>query len=317
MKTAFLFSGQGAQTIGMGKELCENFAVASDTFDAASAAIGIDMKAMIFDGDSETLMITENTQPAILTMSIAAYRVVESMGFRPDVVAGLSLGEYSAHVAAKSMDFEDAVRLVKKRGKYMQEEVPVGVGAMAAILALDADAVYAICKDASAKGIVEPANFNCPGQITVAGEKEAVAYACELAKERGAKRAVMLPVSAPFHCSMLKGAGEKLKRELDNVPVSDLTVPLITNVTADYVKSKDEIKDLLVRQVSSSVLFEKSLRRMLADGVDTFVEIGPGKTLCGFVKKITKDANVYHVEDMQSLEEMKTALGEGGNTNEI
>lgn len=317
MKTAFLFSGQGAQTIGMGKELCENFAVASDTFDAASAAIGIDMKAMIFDGDSETLMITENTQPAILTMSIAAYRVVESMGFRPDVVAGLSLGEYSAHVAAKSMGFEDAVRLVKKRGKYMQEEVPVGVGAMAAILALDADAVYAICKDASAKGIVEPANFNCPGQITVAGEKDAVAYACELAKERGAKRAVMLPVSAPFHCSMLKGAGEKLEKELNNVPVSDLAVPLITNVTADYVKSKDEIKDLLVRQVSSSVLFEKSLRRMLADGVDTFVEIGPGKTLCGFVKKITKDANVYHVEDMQSLEEMKTALGEGGNTNEI
>lgn len=317
MKTAFLFSGQGAQTIGMGKELCENFAIASDTFDAASAATGIDMKAMIFDGDSETLMITENTQPAILTMSIAAYRVVESMGFRPDVVAGLSLGEYSAHVAAKSMNFEDAVRLVKKRGKYMQEEVPVGVGAMAAILALDADAVYAICKDASAKGIVEPANFNCPGQITVAGEKEAVAYACELAKERGAKRAVMLPVSAPFHCSMLKGAGEKLKRELDNVPVSDLTVPLITNVTADYVKSKDEIKELLVRQVSSSVLFEKSLRRMLADGVDTFVEVGPGKTLCGFVKKITKDANVYHVEDMQSLEEMKTALGEGGNTNEV
>lgn len=317
MKTAFLFSGQGAQTIGMGKELCENFAVASDTFDAASAATGIDMKAMIFDGDSETLMITENTQPAILTMSIAAYRVVESMGFRPDVVAGLSLGEYSAHVAAKSMDFEDAVRLVKKRGKYMQEEVPVGVGAMAAILALDADAVYAICKDASAKGIVEPANFNCPGQITVAGEKDAVAYACELAKERGAKRAVMLPVSAPFHCSMLKGAGEKLKRELDNVPVSDLTVPLITNVTADYVKSKDEIKELLVRQVSSSVLFEKSLRRMLADGVDTFVEVGPGKTLCGFVKKITKDANVYHVEDIQSLEEMKAALGEGGNTNEI
>ena len=317
MKTAFLFSGQGAQTIGMGKELCENFAIASDTFDAASEAIGIDMKAMIFDGDSETLMITENTQPAILTMSIAAYRVVESMGFRPDVVAGLSLGEYSAHVAAKSMNFEDAVRLVKKRGKYMQEEVPVGVGAMAAILALDADAVYAICKDASAKGIAEPANFNCPGQITVAGEKKAVAYACELAKERGAKRAVMLPVSAPFHCSMLKGAGEKLKRELENVPVSDLAVPLITNVTADYVKSKDEIKDLLVRQVSSSVLFEKSLRRMLADGVDTFVEIGPGKTLCSFVKKITKDVSVYHVEDMQSLEEMKAALGEGGNTNEI
>ncbi len=309
MKIAFLFAGQGSQAIGMGKELCENFPVAEETFQEASAALGFDIKDMIFDGDSETLMITENTQPAILTMSIAAWRVVKSLGIQPDMVAGLSLGEYSAHVAAGSMEFADAVRLVKKRGKYMQEEVPVGVGGMAAIIALDADTVYEVCKLAQEKGIVEPANFNCPGQITVAGEKAAVEYACELAKEKGAKRAMMLPVSAPFHCSMLKGAGEKLAKELENVTISDLQLPLITNVTADYVKGKEEIKDLLIRQVSSSVLFEASLRRMLEDGVDTFVEIGPGKALSGFVKKINKEVAVYHVEDMKSLEELKAALG--------
>lgn len=308
MKTAFLFSGQGAQAIGMGKELCENFPVADEVFGTAVRALGFDIKDMIFNGDSETLMITENTQPAILTMSVAALRAVEELGIKPDVVAGLSLGEYTAHVAAGSMAFEDAVRLVKKRGKYMQEEVPVGVGAMAAIIALDEETVREVCGIASEKGIVEPANFNCPGQITVAGEKAAVEYACEIAKEKGAKRAMMLPVSAPFHCSMLKGAGEKLARELEGVEVSELRVPLITNVTGDYVESRDAIKDLLIRQVSSSVLFEASLRRMLADGVDTFIEIGPGKALSGFVKKITKEAAVYNVEDMASFEKLKAAL---------
>ena len=308
MKTAFLFSGQGAQAIGMGKELCENFPAADAVFETASKALGFDIKDMIFNGDSETLMITENTQPAILTMSVAALRVVETLGIKPDVVAGLSLGEYAAHVAAGSMDFEDAVKLVKKRGKYMQEEVPVGVGAMAAIIALDEETVREVCRIASEKGIAEPANFNCPGQITVAGEKAAVEYACEIAKEKGAKRAMLLPVSAPFHCSMLKGAGEKLARELEHVTVSDLQVPLITNVTGSYVGSKDEIKDLLIRQVSSSVLFEASLRRMLEDGVDTFIEIGPGKALSGFVKKITREAAVYNVEDMASFEKLKEAL---------
>ncbi len=308
MKTAFLFSGQGAQAIGMGKELCENFPAADAVFETASKALGFDIKDMIFNGDSETLMITENTQPAILTMSVAALRVVETLGIKPDVVAGLSLGEYTAHVAAGSMDFEDAVKLVKKRGKYMQEEVPVGVGAMAAIIALDEETVREVCRIASEKGIAEPANFNCPGQITVAGEKAAVEYACEIAKEKGAKRAMLLPVSAPFHCSMLKGAGEKLARELEHVTVSDLQVPLITNVTGSYVGSKDEIKDLLIRQVSSSVLFEASLRRMLEDGVDTFIEIGPGKALSGFVKKITREAAVYNVEDMASFEKLKEAL---------
>ncbi len=308
MKIAFLFSGQGAQAIGMGKELCENFPVSDAVFEEASQALGFDIKEMIFNGDSETLMITENTQPAILTMSVAALKAVETLGIKPDVVAGLSLGEYSAHVAAGSMEFADAVKLVKLRGKYMQEEVPVGVGAMAAILALDADTVREICKQASEKGIVEPANFNCPGQITVAGEVAAVEYACELAKEQGAKRAMLLPVSAPFHCSMLKGAGEKLKKELENLTVKELSVPLITNVTADYVPDKDAIKELLVKQVSSSVLFEESLRRMMADGVDTFIEIGPGKALSGFVKKISKDVAIYNVEDMASFEKLKAAL---------
>lgn len=308
MKVAFLFSGQGAQAIGMGKELCENFPVADAVFESAAAALGFDVKEMIFNGDSETLMITENTQPAILTMSTAALRVVEELGIKADVVAGLSLGEYTAHVASGSLDFVDAVKLVKKRGKYMQEEVPVGVGGMAAIVGMDAESVREVCRIASEKGIAEPANFNCPGQITVAGEKAAVEYACEIAKEKGARRAIMLAVSAPFHCSMLKGAGEKLGKELENVKVSKMNIPLISNVTGDYVKNEEEIKDLLVRQVSSSVLFEDSLKRMLADGVDTFIEIGPGKALSGFVKKITKDAAIYNVEDMASLEKLKEIL---------
>ncbi|MBQ3553728.1 MAG: ACP S-malonyltransferase [Clostridia bacterium] len=307
-KIAFLFSGQGAQTVGMGKELAENYKVADEVFDIASESLGLDMKQMVWESDEETLKITENTQPAIVTMSIAALRVLEEEGIRADVVAGLSLGEYSAHVASGSLAFADAVRLVRKRGKYMQEEVPVGKGAMAAIMGMDDESVYAVCEKAQSTGIVSPANFNCPGQITVAGEIAAVEAACEIAKEMGAKRALMLPVSAPFHCSMLIGAGEKLEKEMENVTFSEMKIPLITNVTADYVTSKEDIKPLLVRQVSSSVLWEKSVRRMLADGVDTFVEVGPGKALTGFMRKIDKEASVYNVEDMKSLEAVLTAL---------
>ena len=300
-KLAFLFAGQGSQAPGMGKELAENFECADKVFDEASEALGFDIKDMMWNGDQETLMITENTQPTIVTMSTAALRVMQEKGIRPDVVAGLSLGEYTAHIASGSLDFADAVRLVKKRGKYMQEEVPVGKGAMAAIIALSADEVRECCKEASEAGVCTGANFNCPGQIVVSGEVAAVEKCCEIAKAKGAKRALMLPVSAPFHCSLLTGAGEKLAKELENVEVKEMQIPVITNVTADYVKNKEEIKPLLIEQVSNSVLWEDTIRRMLADGVDTFVEIGPGKTLSGFVKKISKDVKIFNVEDMASL----------------
>lgn len=307
-KIAVVFAGQGSQKIGMGKELAENFKVASDVFDEASEALGFDVKKMIFEGDEETLMLTENTQPAIVTMSIAAYRVLQEKGIKPDMVAGLSLGEYSAHVAAGTLKFSDAVRLVKKRGKFMQEEVPNGVGAMAAILALDSESVLECCGKASEFGICEAANFNCPGQIVVSGEVKAVEKCCELAKEKGAKRAMLLSVSAPFHCSMLKGAGEKLAKELENAEVFDMNIPVITNVTAEYVENKEEVKELLIKQVSNSVKWEESIRKMIADGADTFIEVGPGKALSGFIKKIDKEKTVYNVEDIASLNKITEAL---------
>ena len=301
-KIAFLFAGQGAQTPGMGKELAENYECADNVFNEASEALGFDIKDMIFNGDKETLMITENTQPTIVTMSVAALRVLEEKGIKPDVVAGLSLGEYTAHVASGSIAFKDAVKLVRKRGKFMQEEVPVGKGAMAAILGLSADEVREAAQKASELGVCTGANFNCPGQVVVSGEVDAVSKCCEIAKEMGAKRAIMLDVSAPFHCSLLNGAGEKLAKEMENIIVSDMNIPVITNVTAEYINSKDEIKDLLKIQVSSSVLWEDSIRKMIADGVDTFIEIGPGKALTGFMKKIDKDVRVFNVEDIASLE---------------
>lgn len=306
-KIAFLFAGQGAQKVGMGKNLADNFACAADAFSEASEALGSDVAKMIFEGTDEELQITENTQPTILTMSVAALRVVNEYGIKPDVCAGLSLGEYTAHVASGSLKYADAVRLVKKRGKYMQEEVPQGKGAMAAVIGLDADTVRACCTAASQYGVCTGANFNCPGQVVVSGEKPAVEKCCDIAKEKGAKRALMLPVSAPFHCELLKGAGEKLEREMQNVAVYNMNVPVITNVTADYVKNSEEIKPLLVRQVSNSVLWEDSIRRMISDGIDTFVEIGPGKALSGFMKRIDGNMNMFNVEDVVSLE--KTVEG--------
>lgn len=309
-KIAFLFAGQGSQAPGMGKELADNFKCADSVFDEASEALGFDIKDMIFNGDKETLMITENTQPTIVTMSVAALRVLEEKGIKPDVVAGLSLGEYTAHVASGSLKFADAVKLVRKRGKYMQEEVPVGKGAMAAVLGLTAEQVREAASKASEFGVCTGANFNCPGQIVVSGEVEAVDKCCEIAKEMGAKRAIKLDVSAPFHCALLKGAGDKLAKEMENVTVYDMQIPVITNVTADYIKNKDDIKGLLKEQVSNSVLWEDSIRRMIADGVDTFIEIGPGKALTGFMKKIDKEVKVFNVEDMASLEKTINGLSE-------
>lgn len=308
-KIAFVFPGQGAQYVGMGKEIASNSKAAADIFDQASEALEFDMKKMVFDGDEETLKITENTQPAIVTTSVACLQPLLERGIKPDFTAGLSLGEYSAHVASGTMDFKTAVSLVRKRGKYMQEAVPLGVGTMAAILGLSSEDVTECCKQASDYGIVEPANFNCPGQISIAGEIKAVEKAMELCTEKGAKRAILLAVSAPFHCSMLKPAGDKLAAELKNVEFAEFKIPLIANATGQIIDSSANIKELLIKQVSSPVLWENSIKLMLEKGVDTFIEIGPGKVLGGFVKKISKEARIFNIEDMNSLEK---TLGEIG-----
>ncbi len=307
-KIAFLFPGQGAQYVGMGKEIADEYKSASKIFDEATEALGFDVREMIFNSDDETLKITENTQPTIVTTSIACMQPLLEKGIRPDYVAGLSLGEYAAHVAAGTLSFKDAISLVKKRGKYMQEAVPVGVGAMAAIIGLENNNVIECCKEASQIGIVEPANFNCPGQIVVAGETAAVEKAAELCKAKGAKRAMLLPVSAPFHCTLLKPAGEKLAVEIDKVSLNDIKIPVVTNVTGDAIVDKSIVKELLIRQVSTSVMWEKCIRTMLDAGVDTFVEIGPGKVLSGFVKKIDKEVTVVNVENLETLNKVLEVL---------
>lgn len=308
-KIAFVFPGQGAQYVGMGQELVENYPVAKAVFEEASKAMAYDMEALCFDSSVEILKQTENTQPTILTTSIAAYEVLKSKGIQPEGFAGLSLGEYSALVASGVIKFSDAVRVVRRRGMYMQEEVPAGIGAMAAILGLEGSLVEEACKEASPTGIVEPANYNCPGQLVIAGEVKAVELAVEKCREKGAKKAVMLPVSAPFHTSMLKGAGEKLSIELANISYEPFEYPLVANVTADYVASHEDVKSLLIDQVSSPVLWENSIKKMIEDGFDTFIEIGPGKALSKFIKKISRDVDILNVEDIKSLEKTLEKLG--------
>lgn len=300
-KIAFVFAGQGAQYVGMGKELADNIASARQVFQEADEALAFDISRLCFEGAKEELDKTENTQPAVLTTSIAALRVLEEKGIKPSVTAGLSLGEYSALVCSGVLNFSDAVKLVRKRGGFMQEAVPAGVGSMAAILGLGAEIVREVCIEAASAGIVEPANFNCPGQIVIGGEIEAVKLAGSIAQEKGAK-VIPLAVSAPFHTSMLKPASEKLEEELEKVDLEEIKVPIITNVTACYVENKEEIKDLLKRQVMSSVLWEDTIRKMLDSGVDTFIEIGPGKALSGFIKKIDRKVTIANVEDLKSLE---------------
>ena len=306
MKTAFIFAGQGSQYIGMGKDLYENISVCREVFDKANDILGFDIKDLIFNGNREELDITENTQPAILITSIAAKKAIEEKGIKADVVAGLSLGEYSALVTSEVLNFEEAVALVKKRGRFMQEVVPVGVGSMAAIIGLPLEKLKAALEKARENGIVEIANYNTNNQIVVGGEKEAVKKAMELALEAGAKRAIELKVSGPFHTSLLEKASIKLREELQNIKFNKPKVKTISNVTAEIIDDKDDIKSLLFSQVKSSVRWSESIEKMLNMGVDTFIELGPGRVLSSFIKEISREKGVkvkiYNVEDMKSLQ---------------
>jgi len=307
-KVAFLFPGQGAQYIGMGQEIAERYPIAMEVFENANRSLGFDIKEMCFQGPQDELNKTENTQPAILVTSIAILRVLEELGINADVTAGLSLGEYSALVYTGAVEFDDAVKLVKKRGRFMQEAVPLGMGTMAAIMGLDRETVADVVKEAEVQGVVEGANYNCPGQIVISGEVPAVEIACGLAKERGAKKAIVLPVSAPFHCSLLEPAGTKLKVELNNIEVKSMKKDLIANVTGKFVTDETDIKSLLIDQVSKSVLWEDSIELMINNNVDTFIEVGPGKSLTSFTKKIAKnmgkEVNCFNVENIDSLNKL-------------
>ena len=296
-KRAFLFPGQGAQYIGMAKEFYEQLPECKLVFDAAQKASGLDVAALCFE-ENDKISITEYTQICMLTAEAAILTALESRGYRANVTAGLSLGEYGALLAAKVLTMEDAFALVRKRGIYMQEAVPTG-GAMAAVLGLDAGAIEQACEET--EGTVSVANYNCPGQIVITGESEAVAKAGEACSKAGAKRVVPLKVSGPFHSRMLEGAGEKLAKELEQVTVSMPQIPYLSNVTADYVTDSEPVKALLERQVSSSVRWQQSVERMIADGVEEFVEIGPGKTLSGFMRKINRDVNVSNIDTMDDF----------------
>lgn len=298
MSTAFIFPGQGAQAVGMGKDFYENYEASRAVYDKASELLGLDMKALCFE-ENEKINITEYTQAALLTTSVAMLKVLEEKGIKPDVCAGLSLGEYCALVACGVMSFEDAVKTVRQRGILMQEAVPVGIGAMCAVIGLDGNIIKEICDSIDG---VSVANYNCPGQIVISGKKEAVEEAADKLKESGAKRCMMLNVSGPFHSPMLVQAGEKLYEVLKSVELNDkFEIPYITNVTAEYVTDTKNIKELLRDQVSSSVMWQQSMEKMIENGVDTFVEIGPGKTLAGFMKRIKKEVTMINIASADDI----------------
>jgi [acyl-carrier-protein] S-malonyltransferase len=300
-KIAFIFPGQGSQTVGMGKDLADNYPIARQTFDEADEALGYKLSQLCFDGPEEQLRLTEITQPAILTVSVAALRVLESRIPKPSFVAGHSLGEYSAHVVSGTMSFADAVRTVRSRGQYMQEAVPVGVGTMAAILGMEFEKVAAVCQDAAQGEVCSPANVNSPEQIVISGNTAAVERGAKLADERGAKRAKLLPVSAPFHCSLMKPAQDRLEADLNQLKMQRPVYPVACNLEAALVRDEQRARETLVGQVTGAVRWEQCMRLLIAEGVQTFVEIGPGKVLCGLMRQIDRSAACLNVGDVASL----------------
>jgi [acyl-carrier-protein] S-malonyltransferase len=303
-KVAFIFPGQGSQAVGMGKDLAEKYPLARQTFEEADEVLGYKLSQICFDGPEEQLRLTEITQPAILTASIAALRVLETRMAKPSFVAGHSLGEYSAHVASGTMRFADAVQIVRNRGKYMQEAVPVGVGAMAAILGMEFEKVAAVCQDAAQGEVCAPANINSPEQIVISGNTAAVERGAKLADERGAKRAKLLPVSAPFHCSLMKPAQDRLEEDLNKLKTKRPVYPVACNVEAVLVNDELKARETLIAQVTGAVKWDPCMRLLIGQGVQTFVEIGPGKVLCGLMRQIDRSKTCLNVGDEASL--MKT-----------
>ena len=300
---AFVFPGQGAQKVGMGRALAEAFPVCRETFDEADAALGERLSTLCFEGPEDRLQLTENTQPAILAVSVAACRLAESRGVRAAFAAGHSLGEYSAHVAAGTLSFADALRTVRRRGQYMQQAVPVGEGAMSAILGLDAEVVASACAEAAGETgrVVSPANLNAPGQVVIAGHHDAVARAGVVAKAHGAKRVIPLAVSAPFHCALMKPAEERLAPELRALAASDPRIPVVANVDAEPKRDARAAVEALILQVSSPVRWDDVVRRLIAEGVTRFVELGPGTVLAGLIRKIDRSVSVVSVEDADGV----------------
>jgi [acyl-carrier-protein] S-malonyltransferase len=312
---AFVFPGQGAQKVGMGKTLAARFSICREAFEEADAALGESMSGLCFEGPAEKLLLTEHTQPAILAMSVAVWRLAESRGLRASFAAGHSLGEYSAHVAAGTLSFADALRTVRRRGRYMQEAVPLGEGAMAAILGLDEDGVMRACADTMSEcpgRVVSPANLNAPGQVVIAGHADAVARAGERAKALGAKRAIPLAVSAPFHCALMKPAEDRLAPELRALTASNPRIPVVANVDGQPKRDAGASIDALIRQVSSPVRWEQVVKRLIADGATTFVELGPGSVLAGLIRKIDRGVQVMSIEDEQGLAAALALVKPGG-----
>jgi [acyl-carrier-protein] S-malonyltransferase len=308
-KIAFIFPGQGSQAVGMGKDLAEKYPIARQTFEEADEALGYKLSQLCFEGPEEQLRLTEITQPAILTASIAALRVLEGRVPKPSFVAGHSLGEYSAHVASGTLTFADAVRTVRNRGRYMQEAVPVGVGAMAAILGMELEKVTAVCEDAAQGEVCSPANINSPEQIVISGNTAAVERGAKLADERGAKRAKLLQVSAPFHCSLMKPAQDRLEGDLNRLKMQKPVYPVACNVEASLVRDDLRARNTLVAQVTGSVKWDQSMRLLIREGVQTFVEIGPGKVLCGLMRQIDRSKTCLNVGDEASLTKALEQLG--------